>query len=169
MPTVRQTMGLALASSAAAAVVVAAAAVPEAGAGQDTDQLTVTATVQSGCTLNGGSISFGQYTSGQAGDLDAVGQINYANCNGTLRFELDAGTGGGNTANRQMSKGGDRLRYQLYQNQARSIVFGSGNEARTEITVGTQTSRIEVFGRIFGGQLASPGSYADTVNITLTF
>src|SRR5215218_5063809 len=110
MPTVRRTLGLALASSAAAAAAVAAAAVPAARAGTDTDQLTVTATVLSGCTLTGGSISFGQYVSGQAADLDAVGQINYANCNGTLRFELDAGGGGGNTASRQMSQGSNRLR-----------------------------------------------------------
>jgi spore coat protein U-like protein len=168
MPIVRQALGLALASGAAAAAVATAAA-PAARAGQDTDQLTVSATVLSGCTLTGGSISFGQYVSGQAADLDAVGQVNYANCDGTLTFELDAGAGGGNVASRQMSQGSNRLRYQLYRNQARSLVFGSGADAGRLQTVGTQTGKIDVFGRIFGGQIAAPGSYADTVNVTLTF
>jgi spore coat protein U-like protein len=109
-----------LAAVAAAAAAAAAFATP-AAAGTDTDH--VTATVRSGCSLSGGSLSFGQYVSGQSADLDAVGQINYTNCVGDLKFELDGGTAASVT-NRQMAAGAARLRYQLYRNSTRSAVWG---------------------------------------------
>jgi hypothetical protein len=82
--------------------------------------------VRSGCSLSGGSLSFGQYVSGQTADLDAVGQINYTNCVGDLKFELDGGTAASVT-NRQMAAGAARLRYQLYRNSTRSAVWGNGH------------------------------------------
>jgi spore coat protein U-like protein len=54
MTAFRQALGLATAALAAAAPAIAAT---------DTDQLTVTATVLSGCALTGGSLNFGQYVS----------------------------------------------------------------------------------------------------------
>jgi spore coat protein U-like protein len=60
----------------------------------ETSQLTVTATVLSGCTLIGGTLDFGNYVSGQPGALDAAGQIGYVNCSGVLTFELDGGQSG---------------------------------------------------------------------------
>ena len=65
--------------------------------------LNVTATVLSSCALNGGTLSFGDYTSGQPTDLDVDGIINYVNCSGTLTFALDGG-GSGNINARQMRR-----------------------------------------------------------------
>src|SRR5215217_8164510 len=56
-----------------------------------TDVLNVSATVLSSCALSGGTLSFGDYTSGQPNDLDVDGTINYVNCSGTLTFALDGG------------------------------------------------------------------------------
>jgi spore coat protein U-like protein len=124
--------------------------------------------VQSGCALSGGSLSFGQYVSGQAGDLDAVGQINYTNCVGDLRFELDGG-GAATITNRQMSLGANRLRYQLYRNSTRSAIWGTGTDAHGVRLLIPQNGRVDVYGRIPGGQGVAAGAYADVVNITLTF
>src|SRR5215207_3485123 len=69
-----------------------------------TDVLNVSATVLSACSLSGGTLNFGQYTSGQTINLDVNGTINYVNCSGNLSFALDGG-GTGNINARQMSQG----------------------------------------------------------------
>jgi spore coat protein U-like protein len=149
----------------------AAACLGPAGPGwaaTDTDQLTVTATVQSGCALNGGTLNFGQYTSGQTTDLDVQGTINYANCNGNLSFELDGG-GSGNVNARQMSSGANRLNYQIYRTSARNTVWGTGTQAQAVQLLTTQSGSVAVYGRIPRAQAVPAGTYSDVVNITLTF
>ena len=147
---------------------VAASITMPASAGTDTDQLTITATVLSGCALSGGSLTFGQYVSGQTADLDAVGQINYTYYVGDLKFELDGGTAASVT-NRQMAAGAARLRYQLYRNATRTAVWGAGTDAHAVLLLIPQNGRVDVYGRILGGQGVAAGTYTDTVNITLTF
>ena len=133
-----------------------------------TDHLTVTATVISGCSLTGGSLSFGQYVSGQGTNLDAVGQINYANCTGNLTFELDGGTAG-DVNNRAMGSGSNKLKYQLYKNATRTALWGTGTDAYQLSLLSTLTGNVNVYGRIPSGQAVAPGTYNDVVNITLTF
>jgi spore coat protein U-like protein len=139
-----------------------------ARAGTDTDQLTVTATVQSGCALSGGTLNFGTYTSGQQTDLDATGQISYTNCSGTLTFALDGG-GSANVNARQMSSGSNRLNYQIYRTSAMNAVWGTGTNAHTAVLLTTQSSSVTVYGRIPKSQAVPDGVYTDVVNITLTF
>ncbi|MDX6751055.1 spore coat U domain-containing protein [Geminicoccaceae bacterium 1502E] len=140
-----------------------------ASAGTDQSQLTVTATVRSGCSLTGGSLAFGDYVSGQPNALDAVGSIHFANCpQAVVTFELDGGTNG-STADRRMSSGASKLRYQIYRNTTRTTVWGMGEEAlKTQLLV-PQSGQVEVYGRIPGGQIVPAGTYTDTVTITLTF
>ena len=145
----------------------AAAAWP-AVAGSDTDQLTVTVTVQSSCSLSGGTLDFGQYVSGQDSDLDAVGTINFVNCNGDLVFGLDGG-GSGNVMARQMRSGADHLNYQIYRNPTRTAVWGTGLEAREVTLLTTQSGSLSVYGRIPKSQTVPDGTYSDVVNITLSF
>lgn len=133
-----------------------------------TDRLTVSATVTSGCALSGGNLNFGQYLSGQSGDLDATGTIAYANCSGNLTVELDGGTSG-STSSRQMSSGSSKLRYQLYKNSTRTTTWGTGTDAFGLQLLSTLSGNVTVYGRIAGGQAVSPGTYNDVVNITLTF
>ncbi len=150
-------------------VLAAAASGPRpAGAGSDTGQLSVSAVVLSSCSVIGGSLDFGQYVSGQPTDLDVVGQIDYANCSGTLSFALDGGLGGDINA-REMRSGDARLRYQLYRTPSRLAVWGEGLDAYETTVLQTQGGKINVFGRVFRGQAVPDGTYADVVNITLTF
>ena len=139
-----------------------------ARSGTDTDVLTVTATVISACSLSGGSLTFGSYTSGQTSNADVDGTINYVNCSGTLTFALDGGTSGNINA-RQMSNGASRLNYQIYRDPTRSSIWGIGANAQTQILLETRNGSITVYGRIPGGQVVPAGTYTDTVNITLTF
>jgi spore coat protein U-like protein len=143
--------------------------VPAGGrAGTDTDTLSVTATVLNACALNGGTMAFGQYLSGQTTNLDATGQINYVNCSGTLTFELDGGQSA-DVSNRVMLSGTSQLRYQLYRNSTRTSIWGLGTNAQQLTLLTPLTGKIDVYGRIPSGQTVPAGSYTDTVNITLTF
>jgi spore coat protein U-like protein len=134
-----------------------------------TGTLAVSAVVQSSCSLTGGTMSFGTYTSGQTSNLDTDGQLTFANCPiGNLVFELDGG-GTGNINARKMTSGSSSLNYQLYRNTTRSAVFGTGSNAYTGIRLVAGGGTIPVYGRIAGSQNVSAGNYADTVNVTLTF
>lgn len=150
-----------------AAAAILALAVP-ASAATDTDQLTVTATVQSGCALDGGTLNFGQYVSGQQTDLDVTGTIGYVSCSGSLTIELDGG-GNGSTTNRQMRSGENRLNYQIFRNPTRTANWGGGNSAHGVTLIGTQSGSVQVYGRIPRNQTVPAGTYTDIVNITLNF
>ena len=141
---------------------------PQAVAQTDTATMPVTATVESGCSLTGGSLDFGTYTSGQSTNRDVTGRIDYANCNGTLTFELDGG-GSGNVNARAMSSDGSSLSYQLYQNSGRTDLFGTGADALSALLFEPQSGFVNVYGRIPAGQAIAAGVYSDTINITLSF
>ena len=143
---------------------------PAAMAGTDTGQLSVTATVQNGCHLDGGNLDFGTFTSGQASNLDVNGSIRYTNCIGSLTFALDGGLNpSGNL--RQMTSGSGRLSYQIYRNSTRDTILGPGGSTQTQSLIGStpQNGQILIYGRIPSGQIAPTGSYSDIVTITMTF
>lgn len=149
------------------ALVLAASGVVQAAT--DTDTLNVTATVTSGCALTGGTLAFGTYVSGQGTDLDATGAINYANCAaGTLTFALDGGSSG-NVTSRTMKSGSNSLNYQIFRNSTRTATWGTGSDAQTVTLLTTTGGSVTVYGRIPKSQTVAPGSYTDTVTITLTF
>lgn len=146
-----------------------AASVP-AAAETATGQLSVSASVQSGCALTGGALDFGNYVSGQAAPLDAAGQIGYVNCTGLLTFELDGGQQAA-VQNRAMSGNGASLAYQIYRSGARNAIWGVGDDAlQLQLISSTPSSgSVPVYGRVLGGQAVPGGTYTDIVNITLTF
>jgi spore coat protein U-like protein len=152
----------------AAATAVLALAAP-ASAGTNTYQLTVTAAVQAGCGLAGGTLDFGVYVPGQPDALDAVGQIRFVSCLGELTIELDGGRNGSVSA-RRLASGTDRLAYQLYRDSGRTAVWGVGAEAVSVRLFTLQSGSVDVYGRIPGGvRSIADGEYADTINITMTF
>ena len=140
----------------------------QAHAATDTATLSVNATVQSGCSLSGGTLEFGNYTSGQVESLDATGTVSYANCSGFLSFELDGGQSGDVNA-RAMTGSGSELSYQLYSDLGRTNVFGLGADALELNLLIPLSGTVDVYGRIPGSQAVASGSYSDTINITLTF
>jgi spore coat protein U-like protein len=154
-----------------AAGLVAAALVdarPAAGA-TETGTLTVTATVTSNCALSGGTLAFGNYVSGQTTNLDVQGSINYVNCPvGTLIFELDNGANA-NGSQRRMKSGSNYLNYQIFKTSARNSNWGTGADAVQIQVLQAGSGSVAVYGRIPAGQTVPPGSYSDTVTITLTF
>ena len=66
---------------------------------------------------------------------------------------------------------GEYLIYELYQDSARTRVWGSGGNAAviSGATHAGDPVQHVVYGRILAGQSVTPGDYADTVQVVLHF
>ncbi len=115
---------------------------------------------------------FGDYDplgANAAAPLDVSGQIQYQ-CKGGARpvVTLSAGDGGAFQP-RRLSQGADSLAYNLYRDAGRTEVWGDGTAGTVTVSAGTGRVTLVVYGRIFPGQAAAAGDFADTVIATLNF
>lgn len=96
----------------------------------------------------------------------------------TINYTLSLSRGSSGTyAPRRMNAGSARLNYNLFRDAARAQVWGDGTNS-TGTVAGTanfvwfqtsQTSNHTAYGRVPAQQNASPGSYTDTIVLTITF
>lgn len=132
------------------------------------------------CALDGTSVmAFGTYDPLSNGHLDAQGQVSYRcyNQNGsdrtaiTVRISLSQGSAG--TFQRYMPGGRDTLRYNLYTDAQRLIIWGDGTSGTAVYSEAAQPNNqvetVPVFGRVFGGQDVSADQYLDNLVVTLNF
>jgi spore coat protein U-like protein len=148
---------------AGASVLLVAAALASAALGQTAD-LSVTAEIQATCTLDGGSLNFGNY-SGSA--TEGQGSFSYE-CTGGSNITLSLGPGQNpEGAGRAMADGAERLLYELYQDAARQQEWGEDGDALSIQTTSADEETVQVYGLIPPDQDAPAGSYSDTVQITL--
>ncbi len=147
-------------------------------AGTATDNLSVTATVSANCTISTAAVAFGAYdpiVTNASTALNGTGTVTVTCTNGstgtiTLAQGANADTGSTDAAPlRRMASGTNRLSYSLYQESARTTVWG--NTALTGIArTGTGAAdAVTVYGSVAAGQNVPAGSYADTVVATVTF
>jgi spore coat protein U-like protein len=157
------------------AIAAAASALPGAAwAGTATSSLSVSATVTSNCTVSTSAVGFGSINPLSGSNTDATGGITVTCTNGTP-WTAAAGVGGGTGAtfaSRLMTAGANTLTYSLYTNSGRTTVWGDGSGTTATVgNTGTGSSQsVTIYGRVPSGQIsAPPGSYADTVTVTVTY
>lgn len=148
-----------------------------AQAATTTTSFTVTATVNSTCQAAATALAFGAYVPG-AGALASNSTISVKCTKNTpYTVALNAGaTTGGSIAQRQMGSGANRLNYNLYTSAGFATVLGDGTggsltSAGTGAGVATATT-ITVYGQLPDSalnQAAVPGSYTDTITVTVTY
>jgi spore coat protein U-like protein len=157
-------------------VIVAASSA--AFAGTTTTTLSITAIVGSTCAISTSAVSFGTYDPlvvNLSNPLNGQGAVSTVCSNGltntvTLDQGLNAATGSTTEVPlRQMRSAGNVLAYFLYQNSARTTVFGNDTPTGVGETGTGLTANVNVFGQVPGAQNAAPGSYSDTVTATVTF
>ena len=133
-----------------------------------TVQVTLTAT----CLINSAStLNFG--TQGVlTANVDQTSTIQ-VQCTDTTPYNigLDAGTGSGATVNtRKLTSGGATVNYTLYSDTGRTTVWG--NTVSTDTVAGTGNGAAQnytVYGRIPSQSTPAPGTYTDTVTVTVTY
>lgn len=134
----------------------------------------------SDCTVSALSTSFGAYDTFSAVPLDAAGQVTVT-CQfliGVLvGYTVQLGTGSsGSYSTRSLSGSGYQLDYNLYVDSARSTVWGDGSGGTTTVNDGYLITLLlpyernyTVYGRIPAAQNVPPGSYSDTIVVTVNY
>jgi spore coat protein U-like protein len=124
------------------------------------------------CTVRSATgVAFGTYDPiGANATLprDAAGQLGYRCRRAGPLISLSAG-GAGAFLPRRLRQGAQTLGYNLYRNAARTEVWGDGTPGTFTVLGQRGTRTLAIYGRIFPGQPAAAGSYADTVVATLDF
>jgi spore coat protein U-like protein len=137
-----------------------------------TGTLTATITIVSTCQV----VSSGTLDFGVAPALVAARdvQTNFAvQCPDTTPFNvgLDAGsTPGASVATRLMSSGSGAVGYKLYSNAARTANWG--NTVGADAVSGSGSGGLlnfTVYGRVAPQPTPAPGTYSDTVTVTVTY
>ncbi len=137
--------------------------------------VSVSASVTPDCAVGTSTLAFGSASSAtiQAGNVDATGTVS-VNCTAGVGYtiKLDVGAGAGATfASRKMTSGANLLNYSIYDSAGRTSVWGDGTGATVTVaSTGTGAAQsISAYGRIFGAQTPPPGTYTDTVNVTVSY
>jgi len=131
----------------------------------------VTATVIPACTVSATNLSFGS-AGLLTSNVDATSIVSVT-CSNAAPYNvgLSAGSGTGATvAARKMSSGGSTITYSLYQNSARTTVWGTTIGTDTETGTGTGSAQnLTVYGRVPPQTTPAPGAYSDTIIVTVTY
>lgn len=154
-----------------------AAALPAVHAGSASDSLSVTATVVSACTVSVATLNFGGSIDplAAATPIDATSTLTVV-CTNTTPYavSLDAGLNAGGAANfggRTMKSGAHSLGYQLYTTAARAVVWGDGTGGSAPVSgtgIGSSQS-LTIHGRLPSLSGVVPGTYSDTVTVTISY
>lgn len=137
------------------------------------------------CTTSGSNLVFGNYNPLSGSARQITGTISVS-CSavvsltgGTVNYTIALGPGNsGSYAVRKLSSGVNRLSYNLYTNSNYNAVWGDGTggsvtvpgSGNISLLLSSFTNKATVYGQIPGGQTTTvPGSYADTITVTLTY
>ena len=138
-----------------------------------TGNLNVSVTIVAGCTVAGGTIAFGTQTSLQTA-IDQTGTVNVT-CTNTTPYTvaLTAGANGASVTTRRMRGGATNaefINYALFTNAGRTTNWGQTIGTDTVAGTGNGNAQpLTIFGRVPAQAIGSPGSYTDTVTVTVTF
>lgn len=131
----------------------------------------VTASVVENCLLNTQDVNFG--TQGVlTSNIDANGQVSIT-CTPDTDYTVELGNGlaGTGPAARVMTSGPETITYGLYKNAARTMPWGdSATPGSTVSGTGNGVAQgLTVHGRVPPQTTPPPGTYTDTIVVTLTY
>lgn len=134
------------------------------------------------CSVSTSPVSFGVYNPLSSSPHDSAGNVRVT-CGGVLgllvpySIAINKGVYSANFSPRQMDSGVNRLSYDLYTSGAHTLIWGDGSgstqvvaDSVTIVLLGGTFNDHAVYGRIPGSQFTViPGSYSDTVTVTVTY
>jgi spore coat protein U-like protein len=129
-------------------------------------------TIASSCTVNSASsLNFGN-AGVLTANVDQQSTVAVQCTSGTpYSIGFDAGQGTGATVGtRKMTSGGSTVNYSLYTDPARTVVWGNTVNTDTVAATGNGASQsYPVYGRVPPQTTPAPGTYTDTINVTVTY
>ncbi|PKM32336.1 MAG: spore coat protein [Gammaproteobacteria bacterium HGW-Gammaproteobacteria-12] len=170
-----------------AALALSLFAAPAFSAGELQGQLNVQITIGTGCTVTNGtaggsSNTFGSLSFGDYNDLaNLIDGRSFGSAGGSsfglqcsLGTDYSVALSAGQNASgsqRRMINAGEFVAYNLYQDSSRTEPWGDGGATGTVLS-GTGTGANEemiVYGRVPSQDTPSPGTYTDTVQVTIAW
>ncbi|HEY6258131.1 MAG TPA: spore coat protein U domain-containing protein [Xanthobacteraceae bacterium] len=136
-----------------------------------TAAFTVTANNATICAVSAATLNFGS-TGVLRAVVDGTGSITITCTNAApYTAALDGGlSGAANPTQRKMSQGLETITYGLYQDSARAVPWGSSVGVNTMAGTGIGlVQRFTVYGRVPAQSTPSPGTYSDTVVLTISY
>ena len=125
----------------------------QAMAATATGTFQATATLNSACVVSASNVNFGAITPAATGDATATGTIT-STCSKNVPYSLAISSGSGTFASRTMagaaSGNTDKLNYNLYTEEAATMVWGDGSASTVKINAtGTGIAQQNtVFGKL---------------------
>jgi spore coat protein U-like protein len=127
------------------------------------------------CTAAATGVAFGIYTPLQTSALEANGTITIT-CTGVLfdtaTVSLSPGMSGTYTT-RSLTSSTSILNYNLYTSSADSAVWGNGSGSSSTVQAliwfFAPTATLTVYGAVASGQDPAPGTYTDTIMVTVSY
>lgn len=132
------------------------------------------------CSLSAVGTSFGTYNPFSATPLDSAGSVtvtceNLVSLLVSYSVQLSPGSSGG-YAPRRLNGTGYQLDYNLYTDATRASVWGDGSGGTSTVNDGYLLGALfpvvrnyTVYGRMPAGQNVAPGSYTDTITVTINY
>jgi spore coat protein U-like protein len=132
------------------------------------------------CTVTTSGEAFGSYDP-PANLADLTTGTVTVRCSGNffarVSYSVSLSRGSGSFANRQMTSGGNSLRYNVYSDSAMTTIWGDGSSGTSVVSDSyyffpstTVTRSYTVYGRIPNNQTAArTGNYSDNLMITVSF
>lgn len=125
---------------------------------------------RAGCDVDLSLVDFGRLDPARGGEI--AGRVT-VECDAPASFALALTPGFGSYAERRMrGPGGAELRYNLYTDPARRIVWGDGMGGTGLVRGDTGARRgatVPVYGHVPRGQRVPAGGYADQLAVNITF
>lgn len=122
------------------------------------------------CTVSATSFQFGTIDPLFGGDTSSTSTITVS-CPSLTSYTIALSTGAGTYAERYMQSGTNQLVYNLYSDASHSTIWGdgTGTSATVSGTALTEGTDHTVYGRVPHQPTAIPGTYADSIVVTVTF
>lgn len=153
-----------------AVLLASTALAPRAQAGTAVSTMGVTLTITAGCTVSATNLNFGT-AQVLAANTDSTSVVT-PTCTNTTPYTVSVDAGGGTGATvavRKLTGPGGTVNYSLYQDAARLTVWGTTGTAAVSATGNGNAQPLTVYGRVPAQTSVSPGTYVDTVSVTVTY
>jgi spore coat protein U-like protein len=135
--------------------------------------MNVSSTLSASCSVAATAMSFGaEVPSPMVADVDATATITATCSNGrTYTIGMNAGSNvadGATEAIRKLRGSSGTIDYAVYSNSGRTSVWGTGSSA-VSATGNGLAQPLTAYGRMPRQATAGPGTYVDSVTVTITF
>lgn len=122
------------------------------------------------CTIDIAALSFGSIDPLANAASDSVTTFTVT-CPVDTAYSATVTAGAGSYADRRMTSAGGTLDYQLYTEASRSLVWGDGSAGTSVISGSAGPAGVtrSLYGRVPAQPMAIPGSYSDTLLVTVTY